>query len=618
MGRVGVWLAIIVALVCAGYSASIRSSFQFDDAMILVDPRARDVGRFIRAEALLDVVRGQRPLTWFTFALDHARAGFDATQFRVVNLFIHVVVVLLVFAFTMTTLRRAGLANAESAALVTTGMFALHPIQTQAVTYISQRAEILASAFFLIALLQLLWAGDAVSARRRLALGLTALPAFALAIAAKPIAVTLPLAYLLHAAYFPGRTASRLSNVRRALVVAVPFLVFGVGAIALSIRSIAGAPSAGFNVAGIAPSAYFVTELRVVPAYLRLLAWPSGQNIDHDIRVSGDPLELGALGGLALVVALVVGALAAVRWSRSQRGEWGAVANVASFGVFWFFLLLAPTSSFVPLADVMEEHRLYLASWGMLAPIALAGIVAVRGSRQRRIAGGLLIAGLGAGLTIALYSRNVVWRTPFSLWRDSVEKSPHKARPHVNLGVALAESGQLEAALAEYRIALSLASDLSVTRAVLVGNYVSVLSSLGRVGEGEALLDHVVARDPTNIDLLNRLAIVKMELGKTDDASRIVRMILAAAPRSSEAHHTAAQLLAMSGDTPAARREFEAALRLNPDDGSTLLNFGWLDEQTGMVEAACGKYGRAARSEADAVSATTARQRLAALHCPSR
>ncbi len=328
------------------------------------------------------------------------------------------------------------------------GIFALHPMQSQAVSYVSQRSEVLASGLYLATLLLLLRAGRPGAWPGRTLAAAGALVLFILGMGAKPIVATAPLAWLLLFALVPPAGTRREPMRRgRALLLLAPLVVVGALLVQGALRSVAGRPDAGFSVPGMTPWTYFLTQWRAVATYVRLLAWPAGQNADWTFPASRGLGEPAVLGAGAFLAALLVGA--ALLWRRSRSGTDRAAADgrAAAFGVAWFFLLLSPTSTFLPIADVLVEHRVYLASWGLFLAAVLGGerLVARVAPGRRDLVAGVAVGAVWVLLAVALHRRNAVWETELAFWTDVVAKSPTKARPYLGLGVAKGRQGTFPA-----------------------------------------------------------------------------------------------------------------------------------------------------------------------------
>ena len=189
-------------------------------------------------------------------------------------------------------------------------------------------------------------------------------------------------------------------------------------------RVLQGAQTAGFHVAGFTPASYFFTQCRVIWTYVRLFFLPLGQNVDPDVAVSKTVIDHGAIFGLAALIALIAAA-----WIYRKRWP------LAAFGVFMFLLLLAPTSSFVPISDVSAERRIYLPFLGLVL-VCLEFLRRLKVSRAAWVGGAVIVI-----CSVLTYQRSAVWASPVSLWQDAANKSPRKYRPHFQVASAYYESG---------------------------------------------------------------------------------------------------------------------------------------------------------------------------------
>ncbi len=261
----------------------------------------------------------------------------------------------------------------EWPALAAAALFALHPLSTEAVSYISQRSEALASGLVLAALLSVL-AYDAAPPGRRVRFLVAAVALHGVALSAKPMAATMPFVWLLVAAVLPTPEERQLAwhaRIARRLLPAAPLVLLSVAAAFGGVSAASGSGHAGFDLTFVTPLQYVATQLRALPIYVRLVLFPAGLNADWLFPFSQGFLEPAVLAGAAFVAALVGGAFLLVRRYASAEGEWPAVARVAAFGVLFFLGMLAPTA-LVPLRDPFVEHRLYLATLGIVLAIVAA------------------------------------------------------------------------------------------------------------------------------------------------------------------------------------------------------------------------------------------------------
>jgi tetratricopeptide (TPR) repeat protein len=613
-------LAAPLALAALVYARVLDGETQLDDvASIERNPAARDPAAAARGLLPGALGRGDRPLTALTFALERAAWGPSTRAFHATSLALHLAVSLLVFAFTRRVLRLAAAARPDGVAVAVAGLFALHPLQTEAASYLSQRSELLASGLGLATLL-LLWEAEA---RGRTLGGVAAaagsVATFALALAAKPVAVVVPAAWALLALVVPSPSArAALASWRARAALLLPLLALAAVHAARALAGTAGRADAGLSVPGLPPAAYFATQLRAVPTYLRLLAWPAGQSADWDFPPSRGLADPAALAGGAFLAALVAAAIAGARRARDREDPGAAAARVAAFGVLWFLLLLAPTSSVVPLADVLVEHRVYLASWGILAAACAAAerLLARVVPRRAALAGAALAAAAWVALGAATHRRNAVWETRLAFWTDAAETSPGKARVHLGLGAALAARGDLDGALAAYRRALARSGENRVYQARILQNTGGVLARARRLDDAAEAYAEALERDPGSAEALAGLAIVEARRGRVARAEALATRALELAPEQPDALEVLGGARLDAGDAAAAAALFERAARADPDSGVHLVTLGLARAAMGRTAEACSAWRAALRLRLDGPQRALAERSAAALRCP--
>lgn len=596
-------LALALALAWFAYWGALRGPFLFDDRKIFASLITQDLGRFFHG-AFFELFAA-RPVTVFSFALQYRVWGAEVAPYHVVNVLLHLGVAVLIFIFTRRTLRDAGHPRSAGVAVAVAGLFAVHPLQSEAVSYVSQRAECLASFFYLASLLLLLAAEEQGSGLRGTGLFLAAVVAFGAGLGSKQIAATIPAAYLLQRLAASARAPPR-RWVLRALLAAPLFLTSTASAV-VNLVATRGSAWAGLDAGGLGPWRYFLTELRMVPAYLRLLVWPAGQNFDHDVDPSRGLVELRTLAAAA-AVALVLGFAV---WLL-RRGS--ALARVAGFGLVWFLLLLSPTS-LVPIRDLMAEHRVYLASWGVLLAVAIGADHVIHSlAGPRALPWAAALTGVAwAGLAGALALRNRVYTSEEALWRDVVATSPLKARGHLNLGYALSQKGDLAGAYAELRAALALDRERMWTADAL-SNLGAICIEMGRLEEAEEALRWALRLLPGDPEILLNLAILRLQTGDLDRAEELARQVLARRP-GAQAYQTLGMISLAREDLRTALTQFVAATVLAPDDPGPRFGRGLVEERLGLESEACASFMRAVQG-LDARRRSTAREHAAALGCP--
>jgi Flp pilus assembly protein TadD len=385
-----------------------------------------------------------------------------------------------------------------------------------------------------------------------------------------------------------------------------------------ALRAVEGHADAGFSVPGSSPGSYFLTQWRAVATYVRLLAWPVGQSADWNLsgsRSLGDP---GVLASGALLACMLGGA-AALWWRCRGRDEpASADGRAAAYGVAWFFLVLAPTSSFFPIADLLVEHRVYLASWGLFLAAVLGGryLLARLGSR-RDLAAVVAVGVAWAILAAALHRRNAVWEGSFVFWSDVVDKAPGKARPRLGLGVAKLQRGDLAGAEAEFVAGIARTPpDAPGLRVALLHNLGVTLIRMGRAAEALAPLRDAVRLDPTENDPRESLALALWLTGDLEGAEKEAQAVLERSPGASMAALVMGQVRMSRNDDAGAVPLLEQAARALPSDAGVRYDLGAAYANLGRVSEACASWRAVLQLPAMGESRESARQAMAILKCP--
>src|SRR5262249_6323284 len=293
----------------------------------------------------------------------------------------------------------------------------------EAVTYISERSELLSKLVFLCGLLYFMMLPE-----KKIGF-FSAIPVLffmVLGVAFKETAVTLPAIIFLYDYIFlaKGKLSTMLSRWRFYLG-----LLLFIGAGGYFCWNILKRPLVEVGEPGTMPQwNYFLTSLRVTVRYLRLILLPTGQNLDYDF-----PAILSVKEPALLASVLLISALLFMAW------RWRTRRPVFAFSIFWFFIVLIPTGGVVAIPDVIFEHRLYvgLAGVALSFPLLMEPLGLLLRARVVRVASVIL-----AVLLVTTVARNYVWADSIRLFSDEVEKSPHKVRAYINLVFEYMKRGQ--------------------------------------------------------------------------------------------------------------------------------------------------------------------------------
>jgi protein O-mannosyl-transferase len=548
-GRAASTVLVVLALVAAAawsYSTSFAGAFVFDDQYAIVrNPNIRELWPLTRAmSAPPESPVSARPVASLTLAINYALAPPDARDvmtlgrgepspgvlerylrnvwgYHLMNLALHVLAALALFGVVRRTLDSARLRSQFAGA--STGLafavalvWLVHPLLTDAVTYITQRTEVLMGLFYLLTLYCAIRAwharkdrSDSRTPGRRAARwwSVAAIAACTLGMGSKQTMATAPFVVLIWdwifglrdaeavpspaAAASPGEsTASRIRRLRWPLYagLAATWAILVVG-----VAFERWPHSIGVDREGWTPWTYLLTQTGVIAHYLRLAFVPAPLVLDYD----GWPMAHSLLD-VAPYAALLIVLLAATAVLVIRRQPWGMAGA-------WFFALLAPSSSVLPLAtEIAAERRMYTAAAGVVALIVIGGYLFGQRLRARvfgeppngrtiaRVAAVVIVGSIVAGLSVMTSARNRDYWSEERIWQDAVEKRPGNPRARLNYGVQLSMQGRHSEAEAQLREAVRLKDSSASAH----GNLGTVLCSLGRLEEGVAQLEHAVALDP--------------------------------------------------------------------------------------------------------------------------
>jgi Flp pilus assembly protein TadD len=505
--------------VLAAYAGTLGAPFIFDDIpAVLQNPSLHRLGDAWWPPPDLSV--SGRPLVNFTLALNFATAGTAVYGYHGLNLALHLVSCWLVFGLLRRAASRLGMRDtANSFAGVVAALWALHPIATGTVTYVMQRSELLVSCGALLAVYASLRALEMEHhAASRVRWRVVAIIATVSAMLAKEVAVVIPILVALMDRLLDGAKSWREILSRRRTYYCALAATWLVLAGLLGFMSGRGA-SAGAG-SGVSSVDYAVSQLAALATYLSLLIWPYPLVFDRGSSL----IPFGPATAIGILLLAVLTSVIAVTWRTRP---------LVATALAWFLLLLAPSSSVVPIAtQIVAEHRAYLA---LLGPITLLMALGLRLLGSKRV---VLVGAAGAlSLSTLTLARNRDYATLESIWADTARKAPGNARAHFNQGLALEIDGRTEAALTAYSACL-----------------------------------HV---DPRYLQAHAHIARIQQRAGQHEAARSHFEAALAIKP-DADLHNAAAVSLVLLNEPAEAIRHFEASLRIRADQPLVHYNLGLL------------------------------------------
>ena len=560
---------LVIGVGLLAYYNSFTGPFIFDDApSIATNPTIRHLWPMWQTltPPRVTTVEG-RPIANLSFAINYAFGGTKVWGYHALNVIIHVLAGLTLLGIIRRTLRlptsrqRFG-SVASPLAFIIAVIWMVHPLQTESVTYMVQRTESIMGLFYLLTLYCAIRGAESESPN--IWYGLSAASCL-LGMGSKEVMVSAPLMVLLYDRTFLSGSFKEAWRQRRRLYAMLAATWFLLGYLVILTGNRSGTAGAG---TGVAWSAYGLTQIQAIAHYLRLSVWPHPLVFDYGTALASNVNLPCAL----IVIVLLVGTLIALR-------RWPAVGFL---GV-WFFIILAPTSSVLPVAtQTMAEHRMYLPLAAVVTMVIIGGfafgrnILRLRPQIQQTIvwgAGGVV----ASVLVILTVQRNHDYRSEIAIWQDTINKLPSNPRAHYNLGHTLEKTGRIEEAIGQYEQALRIEPDRADTH----NSFGVTLVQVGRIQEGIEHYEQALRIKPDYAEAHNNLGNVLFQTGKLDDAMVHYQQALRIKPDYAEAHNNLGNVLFQTGKLDGAMVHYQQALRIKPDFAEAHYDLGMAFEQAG-------------------------------------
>jgi len=542
--------ALLVAVSLLVYSNTLLSGFVFDDVQNILENRwIRDFSHipdiFSRHVAGFDkgfATSYYRPLIHLFYMLNYKIFGLNAWGYHLVNVLFHTGVVILLFLLIRRFAREKG-PDFLSAPFLAALLFAVHPVHTEAVSWIAGLMDLSFSFFYLLAFYFYIRSGGAFGGSYTVSL-----LSFFLATISKEPALTLPGLLVAYDYAFKKEGMRTVPALKRY----APYLfVIGIY-FALRVNALQGiVPSK--KLLGLTDFQYVLNVFPLFIKYLEKLAFPLSLTALHLFKPVKGVLELKSILSLLFTFAFILCAWLAIKKDRKLA--------------LGFILTLVPLlpALYIPgvtSPSVFAERYLYLPSSGLAVLVAFLIGWMDENRENWKIAGRGALLLISAVLALATFMHNAVWKDNLSLWSDTAKKSPESAEAHAYLGYALYESGDVDGAIREYRTAIRLKPGLGEARLNLgvayfqKGLFEDAISEYGR-----ALL-----LEPGSFILHNNIGLCYMNLGDPDRAAEHYRTALSINPGFSDAHNNLGIAYWKKGLKAEAIKEFEAASILDPEN----------------------------------------------------
>ena len=604
---------ILCSAALLAYGNSFRGVFLFDDIARIVEEK-----HIRQLWPIWPLLSGERPLVDLSLAANYAISRLNPWSYHALNLLIHVLAGLTLSgvvrrscmiwsnsAATGSVEKGSVRVNEISAALLAFAValiFLVHPLQTQSVAYVIQRGESMMGLFYLLTLYCAIRAAESPGGRRWQAASIVACAA---GMATKAVMITAPVIVLLYDwVFFPQKKIK--GRIWLYLGLCSTWVILLLTGIAQEVMGQAGGVShVGFASEAVSPLQYASAQPGVIIKYLQLALWPASLCLDYAWSV---PQSWGLIIVPLLLVLFLLGLAV---WSALRR-HWLGFAGLS------FFLILSPTSTFVPVKDLLFEHRMYLPLACVIVAIVVPLYLVLRWAFPAYAPGVFFGVVLLAAtpLAYATHERNKVYHSELAMWQDVVSKRPGNARAHVAVGTALAAQGKLDEALRKAQEAIAIDPQFADAH-FAAGSFLArmkkpeeaiesfqaairliphhsrawynlgnVYRALGRLDEATKAYEKSTSFNPTFADAFCNWGNVLLDQGRAADGVEKLRTALALDAQHAIAHNNLGDALVMMGQYDEARAHFEKALEWRPDYHRARFNLAVLYKRLGRLPEA--------------------------------
>ena len=573
----------ILTLTIGVYCFSLFNDFVYDDTSavknnLLITDWSNLPELFSKTYFSRSSEESYRPIVTLTYFVDYFLWRLNPSGYHLTNILIHSVNVVLLYLLFLSLSLDRGIAFFSAV------LFAIHPVQAEAVNAISFREDLLVVFFLLPTFLLFLRISKlpGIDRVKRLTLYLISIVFYQLALLSKEMAVTFPL--FLIGYYFCFADIKQKQE--RSLFI---YLFSGYVLVTMGYLFLYFGPFSNPNPTTISAPSFFMRLLtipKVLLHYLWLILIPYELNADHVIKFSSSFSEFSAWFPMLLLFGIWVVSFMLFKRYRKEM-----------FGLWWFFAGLLPVMNIVPIINVMAERYLYLPFAGLSLFFSTSLIYLYRWKVTNfsfqlvRMAFVAVVGLLVVVLASRTVLRNLEWKDGFSLWSKTVITSPESDRAHNNLGIAYDKRGLLDDAMAEYRKAL----DINPIHVDAHNNLGVAYDKIGLLDEAMAEYRKVLNINPNFANAHNNLGAAYDKRGLLDEAMAEYRKALEINPNYLDAHYNLGALYAMRGMLDEAITEFREVLKIDVEHTNAHNSLGVAYDKKGMLDKAAAEYQKVIR-----------------------
>jgi type IV pilus biogenesis/stability protein PilW len=550
---------LIAVLGSVAYGNSLNGKFVWDDQFLVKE------NIYIKNWSTLskvfheDIAAGAgrknnfyRPVQMLSYMIDYSLWGLDERGYHLTNLILHLLVAIGVW--WMATM----LFGDRILAFFAGSLFVVHPIQVEAVSYISGRADPLSALFMLLTLIFYIRHLDSKNTGALVFMS----GFYVLALLSRENSLILPFLILLYHYAF----RRRLARVSFLVLAGIAFAYILIRITVLRTLLPAASTALFQRIPG-----FFVA----IATYAKLLLLPFDLHMEYGSKLFLVTDHKALAGALILALLLICAFM--------KRGD-----RVLFFSVSWFLLALLPNSNLYPINAYMAEHWLYLPSIGFFLIIA-KGLSALRKNRGAQVVGAALAVALISFYSYLTIRQNAYWEAARTFYERTLRYAPDSARVCNNLGLIYRELGRTEEAVALYKKAMEIDPKFAEAYNDLGLAYVDI----GRYEDAVALFKKAIEIEPTFAEAYNDLGLAYGALGKYEEAAREIKRAIEIKPAYAEAYSNLGSMYYDRGDKEEAMRLFKKAIGLNPYLADVYNNLGLTYSAFGKPQEAIASYEKA-------------------------
>jgi len=576
-----IFICLLILITFWVYFPSLHTPFIFDDIHKIVNnPDIKNLSNipkklvypYNKKNQLFERNDPSRPLVYLTYTLNYHFGKLNPSGYHLINIILHIFSVILIFFLTKKIFFYVYEKNFNLYSFFAALLFAVHPVNIDAVSYIFARSSILATLFYLMSLFFFI---KKFESKKTYAL---ALFCFFLALASKPIAITLPVIILSFDYIFLSNFSFRkvLSKKYHHLLFWIILVIYLVARYVY----LGGLGDVETNLTWSRKS-YFLIQPFMIIKYIKILLVPLGLCIYHYIAPPRSVFDYRVIISFFFVVLLFIFAYIKYRKKTSN-------SKVIIFSILWFFITLTPTSSFFPTAMAMAERRLYLAGFGFYLMLLFIFYYLFSINKKRTFKNIFIafIVTYISILSLTAWKRNKLYDNPIALWEEAADKYPQNDKPYSELGILYQREKKYEKAILNFEKVLR----ISPNNAIDHFNLGYLYQNLSLYEDAVCEYKKTIELNPNYISAYHNIGTIYYHQKKYKQAVKTYQKVIDINQARTDTYYNLGIIYSAQGDYKTAIKMYKEAVEINPNNFDAYYNLGNIYSRYGIYENAIQAY----------------------------